>query len=210
MRVIVLGAGGHGQVVASILLAQQRCGEDVRFLGYLDDAVNGVGAGEGGPLLGAIDSWPAIEHDAMVVGIGDNATRRRVFADILARGGRFAIASHPAATLDPGADLGPGTVVCAGVVVNTGAVIGSNAIINTSASVDHHCAIGAHVHVAPGVHLGGCVEVGEGALIGIGAIVLPGRKIGPWAIVGAGAVVAEDVPAATMVFGVPAREHKRQ
>jgi acetyltransferase-like isoleucine patch superfamily enzyme len=49
------------------------------------------------------------------------------------------------------------------------------------------------------------VRVGDGADIGTGAIILPGVTIGEGAIVGAGAVVTSDVPAYTIVAGVPAK-----
>ncbi len=45
----------------------------------------------------------------------------------------------------------------------------------------------------------------RGAYLGAGAIVLLGVTIGECAVVGAGAVVVEDVPAYSVVVGVPAR-----
>ena len=49
------------------------------------------------------------------------------------------------------------------------------------------------------------VVVKRGADIGTGAVLLPGITVGEGAIVGAGAVVTHDVPARTIVAGVPAR-----
>ncbi|WP_454683740.1 DapH/DapD/GlmU-related protein [Ancylobacter moscoviensis] len=49
------------------------------------------------------------------------------------------------------------------------------------------------------------VTIGHDVWIGHGAIVLPGRSIGDGAVVAAGAVVTKDVPAYTIVAGVPAR-----
>ena len=47
--------------------------------------------------------------------------------------------------------------------------------------------------------------VERGCLIGIGAIVLDGVRVGSGSIVGAGAVVTKDVPARSLVVGVPGK-----
>lgn len=49
----------------------------------------------------------------------------------------------------------------------------------------------------------------KGALISTGAMVMPGVTVGEGAIVGAGALVAKDVPAWSLVVGVPAKVVKR-
>lgn len=205
MNVLLIGAGGHGQVVADIIRAQHAAGQPIALLGYCDDRADTLRDGIGSDMLGTLADARGLSPEAVIVAIGDNTVRCRLFKDAMQDGNQTTIAQHPSAMVAPDAVVKGGSMICAGAIVNTHAVVGANAIVNTAASVDHHCRIGDHAHLAPGVRLGGHVEIGEGALIGIGAVVIPGRTIGAWATVGAGAVVINDVPANATVVGVPAR-----
>jgi sugar O-acyltransferase (sialic acid O-acetyltransferase NeuD family) len=205
-RVLLAGAGGHALVVADTLQRMGAGGEAVEIGGCFDDnpALTG-GQLLGIPVLGAIADIPTVPHDAVIIGIGDNAARRRVFDSLQAGGEQFVVARHPSAVVGADVTIGPGTMMAAGVVVNPGARIGANVILNTGCTIDHHSVIGDHAHVAPGAHLGGEVSIGEGALVGIGAAVLPGRRVGKWSVVGAQALIRRDVADGRAVVGVPAR-----
>jgi sugar O-acyltransferase (sialic acid O-acetyltransferase NeuD family) len=209
IRVIVIGAGGHGQVVADALQAASDAGAAATPVGFVDDAALAGSSILGLPILGTTAELTSLEFDAVVVAIGGNATRRTLSLKLRERGIPFASAVHPAATIARNVELGAGAMVCAGVVVNTGAVIGDGVILNTACSVDHDSRIGHFAHIAPGVHLAGEVRVGEGALVGIGSAVTPGRTIGSWAIVGAGSVVTRDIGDREKVAGVPARRMRQ-
>ena len=84
--------------------------------------------------------------------------------------------------------------------------------------------VGRHVLIAPGCFItdhahrhalgrpidsqgtvSRAVRIGDDVWLGARVVVLPGVTIGDGAIVGAGAVVTRDVPAGTVVTGVPAR-----
>ena len=206
MRVLVLGAGGHAEVIADILLQMESAGAELQLAGYLDDDPDLVGRRiQGLPVLGPLTRLSEVAHDALIVAIGDNQTRCRVFSALEQQGERFVTACHPRAVVAPGVQIGPGTAICAGVVVNPGSVIGSNVILNTGCTVDHHCRIQDHAHIAPGVHLGGAVSVGRGTLVGIGANVMPRCSIGDWTVVGGGAFVRSDLPGGVVAAGLPAR-----
>jgi len=205
-RVLILGAGGHAQVVADILLRARDAGQPVIPIGYLDDDASLHGKGLLDlPVLGQTSALSRIPHDALIIAIGSNQIRKRIADALAATSETFATARHPAAIIAPDVQIGPGAMICAGVVINTGSVIGTHVILNTGCTVDHHSNIGSCVHVAPGTHLGGEVVIKEGALVGIGAIVVPRTTIGAWAVVGAGAVVTKSVPPGVTVVGVPAR-----
>jgi sugar O-acyltransferase (sialic acid O-acetyltransferase NeuD family) len=210
VRVLILGAGGHAQVVADILLRMADAGWDIVPIGYLDDAPDLVGQERLGlPVLGPVSILNTYPHDGLVAAVGDNTLRSRLFEALRAQGKHFVVARHPSAVVAPDVQIGPGTMICAGVAVNPGTVIGANAILNTGCTVDHHGAIGSHAHIAPGVHLGGEAFVGEGALVGIGATVMPRCRVGAWSIVGAASLVRSDVPERSTAVGVPARVVRR-
>lgn len=72
--------------------------------------------------------------------------------------------------------------------------------------LDAPAVIAEDVTVGHGAIVHGCT-IGRGALIGMGSRVLDGAVVGEAALVGAGALVPEgmNVPARTLVVGVPAR-----
>jgi len=194
---IVVGGGGHGKVVLSVLLSA-----GFRVDAVLDDnstlwGQELLGVSIRGPVTSRIDGTTKA-----VLGIGDNAARRRLSQELPCD---WIAATHPAAWVAQDVQVSDGAVVFAGAVVQPGAHIGRHAIVNTRASIDHDCVIGRWSHIAPGATLTGNVVVGDGALVGAGSVILPGVNVGAWAVVGAGAVVTKDVRPHTRVTGVPAR-----
>lgn len=206
MDVVIIGAGGHGRVVADILaLARQH-----RVVGFLDADESLVGTKVGDlPVLGGTNLLARLKRDQRVrgaiVAIGDNRVRARYAEEVLAAGLELVSAVHPSAVVAPSARVGAGSVIAAGAVVCVAATLGSNCIVNTAAVVDHECDVAEGVHVCPGALLAGRVKVGERAFIGLGARVIQCLSVGADAVVGAGAVVLRDVPAGARVAGVPAR-----
>jgi sugar O-acyltransferase (sialic acid O-acetyltransferase NeuD family) len=205
-RILILGAGGHAQVIADILFCKSDASDPLVPIGYLDDDVTIHGCTRIGlPVLGSLTDLASIEHDGAIIGIGNNHIRRDLFKNLSAIGITFASAIHPTAIISKHVEMGVGLVIGPGAIVNTGSVIGDNVILNTASSVDHHNTVQNHAHIAPGVHTGGNVVIGEGTLVGIGASILPQRQIGAWSVVGAGAVVTQDLPANSVAIGIPAR-----
>ena len=205
-KIVVYGAGGHGQVVADILICMQRSGKSVLPVGFIDDNP-GLKHNTflGISVFGSESELPHIAHDALVVAIGNNETRKKVAMRMAAAGEKFFAAIHPSAVIAADTIIGQGCMICAGAVVNTGSVIGDHVILNTGCTVDHHNHIGNFVHIAPGVNLGGEVQIDEGVLTGIGSCVLPRTSIGAWAVIGGGGVVRKNIPAGALAVGNPCR-----
>jgi sugar O-acyltransferase (sialic acid O-acetyltransferase NeuD family) len=210
MKVLLVGAGGHGRVVLDILV--QAGGHEI--LGFLDSnpAIRGRRV-DGKPVLGELDDLPRLRDElgvqGAIVAIGDNGVRRE-FADRIDQVGLVLInAVHPSANLARNVTLGTNVVIAAGALVCAHCHVGDSVILNTGCIVDHESMIGPATHVCPGARLAGRVIVEAGAFIGIGATVIQSLKIGYQAVIGAGAVVIHDVPPMATVVGVPAREIKQ-
>jgi sugar O-acyltransferase (sialic acid O-acetyltransferase NeuD family) len=202
MHLAILGASGHGKVIADIAL----------LLGYTDVAF----FDDAWPSKSSVGRWSVIgttetllgsitDFDAVIVGIGDNRTRLEEQALLAASGAPLVSLVHPAAVVSDFAQIGIGSVICAGAIVNVDAALGAAVIVNTGATVDHDCRLADGVHIAPGAHLSGDVHIGESSWIGVGACVKQGIHIGADVIVGAGAVVVSDIPDGVTVVGNPAR-----
>jgi sugar O-acyltransferase (sialic acid O-acetyltransferase NeuD family) len=201
-RLALLGASGHGKVVADMALLT---GWDE--IAFFDDAwperqSNGPWKvrGTSVDLMGQLGNF-----DGVVVSIGHCKTRLDKQRELTDAGARMMTIVHPAAVVSRHATLGAGTVVMAGAVINIGAVIGLAGIINTGSSIDHDCQIGDAVHVCPGAHLSGDVRVGACSWVGVGAAVRQGLVIGQHVLVGAGGVVVSDVSDGLTIAGNPAR-----
>jgi len=205
-RIAIIGAGGHAKVVYDSLRLSLRKRGGGAVVGFLDDDSRLWGSTVMGlPVLGPIDRIADFAVDAVIIGIGANRTRNRLYEWAKAAGYPFVNAIHPTAVISEDAALGEGVAIFGTVVVNPGSVVGNNVILNTGCTVDHDCSIADHVHIAPGGHLAGGVSVGEGTFVGTGASIIPYRKIGRWSIIGAGGVVLEDIGDQVTAVGVPAK-----
>lgn len=201
-RLLVLGAGGHGKVVADAALASGRYGS----VAFADDRASARHRPIGRDVVGAIDDAVATgAFDALVVGIGNNAARLAMQQRLEALGAPFDAVVHPRAVVAPSATIGPGSVLMAGVVVNAQARIERAVIANTACVVEHDCVVADGAHLSPGALLAGECSVGACSWIGIGACVIQGRRIGAASIIGAGAVVLSHVGSHETWAGVPAR-----
>lgn len=202
-KLLVLGCGGHGRVVAD---AAQKTGnwEVIRFL---DDRYTQDTPVDGWTLIGNFDAASKFvgEYTHAVVGIGNNTLRLKLIDQLKAQGFQIPTVVHPQAVVSDHVSLGEGSVVFAGAVVNIGSQIGSGCIVNTSASVDHDCRLADGSHVAPGAHLSGNVTLGERSWVGTGASVKEGVSIASDVIVGVGAAVVKNVSDQGVVVGVPAQ-----
>lgn len=200
-RLIIIGASGHGKVVADIALKMQRWREVV----FLDDNES-LETVLGLEVIGkSSDAIKFIQNSNIFVAIGNNATRESIQKQLELAGAQIPVLIHPNAIIAEQVELGAGTVVMPGAVINSCSRIGKGCIINTGATIDHDNVIGDYVHISPGVNTAGNVTVGNRTWIGIGSIVSNNVNITDSCIVGAGSVVIDDITEPGTYVGAPVR-----
>lgn len=150
MRLLIIGAGGHGHVVKEIA-------EDLGYteVAFLDD---------NSPLaIGKVaDKASYLEaFKEAFVGIGSNTLRQTLIDELQALGFVVPVLIHPTAYVSKSAILGAGTVVEPKAIVNANTNIGKGCIISVGAIVDHNVEIKDCVHINAGaiVKAGASVEV---------------------------------------------------
>lgn len=192
---VIIGASGHGKVIADIALKNGY--KDIVFLD--DDKSKEECAGF--PVVGKIKDSKYIKGDK-VVAIGNTKIREQIQNELT----DVVTLIHPDACISRRVQIGEGTVVMAGAVINSDVVIGKGCIINTGSSVDHDCNLGDFVHISVGSHVSGTCNIGKGTWIGAGATVINNIDICEGCMIGAGAVVVKNIENYGTYVGVPAKE----
>lgn len=197
MKISIIGASGHGKVVADI--AEKNGYDEIEFFDD-DEGLDYCGKW---PVVGPVNKALENENDIFIA-IGKAEIRQELMECF--RGRSFPTLIHPSAVVAEDVVIDEGSVVMAGAVINPGARLGRGVIINTCSSVDHDCDIGDFVHISVGAHLSGTVRIGKGSWIAVGASIANNVNICPWCIIGAGAVVIRSIEEAGTYVGVPAKQ----
>lgn len=199
--VIVIGASGHGKVIADIII---KSGDHVR--GFLDDAP-GITSIVGIPVLGQISDYKKYIDSEFIIAIGNAIIREKISKQLA--GVSWYTAIHPTAVIsDLGVMINEGTAVMANAVINSCAQIGKHCIINTGAIVEHDNILGDYVHISPNATLAGTVMVGKHTHIGVGTSVKNNISITHDCMIGAGSVVIKELKEPGVYVGVPVRRIK--
>ena len=202
-NLLILGAGGHGRVVADAAETMA----DWDKIAFIDEKYPELHKSGRWPVIGVTADLPGLLSDwqDVIVAIGANRLRLELLQQCIDLGFNISSVIHPSAQIAKDVSIGSGTVVFANAVINTGSQLGQGCIVNTAASIDHDCELADGVHLSPGVHLGGTVSIGIRSWLGIGSSVVNNIDIGSDVIVGAGAAVISNIEDNVTVVGVPAK-----
>ena len=153
-KLLIIGAGGHGKVVAEVATA---CGDDnVKFLD--DNSPEAIGKIK--DMASFIKKFPNA-----FVGIGNNQFRKEMITRLIETGYHIPVLIHPTAYVSKSASILKGTIVEPMAVINANVVVERGCIISVGAIVDHDAVLEE------------CVHVNAGAIIKSGAHVEPNYKV---------------------------------
>lgn len=202
MRLAILGASGHGKVIAD---AAEQAGW--RSVTFFDDAWPELQ--QNGPWTVQGDTSALLtnlsDFEGIVVGIGTNCIRAVKQLELSGAGAKLVSIVHPTAVVSPHAAIGSGSVVFANSVINACAIVGAGVIVNTGVVIEHDCIVDDFAHISPNAVLAGGVKLQQQVWVGACASVRQLISIGQASIVGMGAVVIKDVDSGATVLGNPAR-----
>ena len=163
-KLLLVGAGGFGRVVLEHASALYDCA-------FLDDGdatiIDGV------HVIGKTDDMASFypEYTLLLVTIGNNALRERLYKKAESIGFMFPSIIHPSAYISPYAHIGSGCVILNNVVVQNNAKCGDGCILNPGVELHHDSSIGSYCLIYTNSVVRSLTTVGDRVWIGSTATV---------------------------------------
>ncbi len=139
MKLLIIGAGGHGKVVKEIAEALGTYEE----INFIDD---NMAATQAIARIRDLESFVGKCEDC-IIALGNNHLRSGLYGHIEELGFNIPTLIHPRAYVAPSAEIGSGTVVEANAVVSSNSVIGKGCILSVGAIVDHNAVVDDFAHI---------------------------------------------------------------
>lgn len=158
---LIIGAGGHGNVVAE---TAEACGYS--SIEFIDD--NNEKA------IGKICDLSKFREkfEEAFVGIGNNIFRDKMIDTLIELGYRVPVLIHPSAYVSKSAEIFAGTIIEPKAIVNAHSVVERGCIISVGSIVDHDVTIGRASHINSGAIVKAGATVDDFVKLEAGEVVL--------------------------------------
>ncbi|WP_339895428.1 NeuD/PglB/VioB family sugar acetyltransferase [uncultured Algibacter sp.] len=204
-NILIYGASGHSKMIVDIILKNKNYTIKGLVDSYkpIDEDIYGY------KVIGNLVTLPKLikEHNihGIVIGIGDNSTRKKAYDNIanIAPDLEFVSIVHPSVILAHDITIPKGTVIMAGVVINANAKVGEFCILNTKSSLGHDSNMSDFSSLASGTIIGGNVQIGYCSAICLSASITQNISIGKHTVIGAGSLVLKSIGDCKQAFGIP-------
>ena len=207
-KIVLIGAGGFGREVASIIEVLNSIKPTYELLGFLDDSTE-FSEGDsinGYPWLGGTN-WILDNKEDVYCNctIANNEVKSSIQERLAGEGVKFETIIAFGGFIGPYSKIGPGCVLYGNVTISTNCTIGAGVVMNQSVNIGHDVVIDDYVTIMPSTGISGNCKIGAKASIGGHAFVIQGKTIGEGATIAAGSIVFNNVKAGTTVLGNPAK-----
>ena len=209
-NIVIIGAGGFGREVKTLIDSINNQTPTYRFLGFYDDGFKKGQIINGCPVLGGILDVNVINIQcSVVIAVGDPQTKQGLYEKIKNNNVDFPNIIHPNVLLsDDFVEIGMGNIICASCIITCNINIKDFVILNLMCTVGHDTIISSFSSFMPSVNISGDVLIHEKVYVGTGAKIINQLEIGANTIVGAGAVVSKSLPENCTAVGIPAKPIK--
>lgn len=209
-NIAIIGAGGFGREVKTILDSINKIIPTYNFVGFYDDGFQQGEIVNGYPVLGNVEAINTVSRAcSIVIAIADPKTKFTIFSKIQNQNISFPTIIHPNTLIsDDFVEIGDGNIICAGCIITCNIVIKDFVILNLMCTVGHDTTISSFSSFMPSVNISGEVLIYQKVYVGTGAKIINQLEIGENTIVGAGAVVSKSLPDNCTAVGIPAKPIK--
>jgi len=209
--IVTLGTGGNCIDILDTIndINEARATPIYECVGFLDDDPMKWGRKmQGVKVLGSLDVAARLTDVFFVNGIGspDNFwLKEAIISKTQLPPEQFETIVHPTASVSRMSEIGAGSVVFQNVTITSNVRIGRHVIILPNTVISHDDIIEDYTCIAGGVCISGEVRIGRSCYLGTNSAVRGNLHIGDYCLVGMGSVVLNDIPANSVVQGVPAK-----
>lgn len=208
--IVIIGAGGFGREVKTIIDAINKNTKTYNFLGFYDDTIAKGTLINNFPILGNLKELNDLKTATdVLVGVGDPISKYKIISSLKNELLHFPTIIHPSVIIsDDDVIIDNGCIICAGNIITCNIKIGKFVTLNLMCTVGHDTLIGDYSSFMPSVNISGEVHIEEKVYVGTGAKIINRLTIGKATIVGAGAVVSKSLPEYCTAVGIPAKPIK--
>ena len=200
---IIVGAGGFGCEVVSLVESINKVRWEWNILGFLDDNIEvGTEVFRGHKVIGSIGAWQPKNTEYFTLGISSPQTKCKLYGLLKSRGASFATLIAPWVGIPVEMEIGEGCTITLGwfgMNVKLGKCVNVHGSMVGEAIIDDFSTTTGFANIAGG-------EIGKRVFVGSHAVILHGRRVGDDAFVCAGSIVFSHIKPGTKVMGNPARK----
>lgn len=206
-KIAIIGAGGFGREVKTIIDAINKVNPVYDMIGYFDDGIEKGQQLNGLPVLGGIleiNTFPG--EFSLALCIANPKVKTKILSQITNPKVDYPTLIHPSVMIsDDLVKMGQGNIICGGSILTCNIELKDFIILNLCCTVGHDTVIGNYSSFMPSVNISGEVIIHDGVYVGTGAKIINQLEIGAYTTIGAGAVVTKSLPANCTAVGIPAR-----